>query len=107
MDKENIVNKVLRTPGPDPGPIAKLWQGIEGVYDAFGLMGGESTAPAKRFIFTGGVAYAIVYFVKPKFAFSGDKLRSWLLTSPEDQDATTLPAWMVALAAAGFGGLFV
>jgi hypothetical protein len=105
MAEQGIVDTVLNRKS-EASITERVWGSIEGVYDSLGLMEG-STAPAKRMIFTGGLASGVVYAIKPSSAFDSRGARPWILTSPGDPRATTSPWWIWAVAGAIFGGFFV
>ena len=79
---------------------------IEGAYDSIGLMRTES-APMKRFLFTGGLTYGIVYVAQPESMFDQNGPRPWSLTSPDAPNATAFPHYLIPILAGFVGGFMV
>lgn len=93
--------------GPSSGPLEKVYDGLEGLYDAFGLMNSDG-AEAKRFVFGNLVGSGIVFALKPQFAFtSSGEPRPWSLLNPQSPAKTALPWWMPGLAFGFFSGFLV
>lgn len=105
MSDQSPVDKILnRTP---TSPVAKLWDGIEGVYDSMGLMTGEA-AQARRFVFGALVGGGIMYLMKPTASYNPDGTpRPWAMSSPNASDKTALPWWAPGLAFGFFSGFLV
>lgn len=52
--------------------------------------------PAMRAAYGAGAGLAFAFGVKPNLMFDGDKPRAWIITSPDDADATWFP-WPAAV----------
>lgn len=80
---------------------------VENAYDSIGLMRGEQ-APMKRFLFTGGVLYTLVWLAQPRSMFDeAGNARAWSVISPEDPNATTFPHYLVPLIGGFVGGFLI
>jgi hypothetical protein len=95
--------------GDLPSPIEKAWNFFEKVYEGAGLMEpGDANSPAKRLVATAGVTSIVVWIAKPQIMFTADgEPKNWVITNPNDPNATHLPWWMVPLLGGFFGGFLV
>ena len=93
----------------EEGVISKIWGKFEDVYGALGRMSpGDESSPAKRLVFTAGVATVAVFSIKPQISFtSSGEMRPWVVTDPNNTEATHFPWWMIPVAAGFFGGFLV
>jgi hypothetical protein len=78
----------------------------EKFFDAIGLMRGPMS-PVYRGAFGFLAASALLFAVRPGFAFNGDgSPRQWAAMSPRD-DATPVPFWVAGLLVGAYCGLFI
>ena len=92
MTDENVLDKLIIDP-------------IEELMDKMGMMQGEF-APLKRAAFGSAVGAAVVWSVKPKSMFIGDKPRPWSLNN-KTSEATMIPWWMAAMFPGIILGVFI
>ncbi len=72
-----------------------------GAYYSLGL-----TTPTTRFLATAAVAGGLMLVTQPSFAFDNGNAKPWVITNPNDKNATVFP-WYIVPAAAGFFGGFM
>ena len=84
----------------------KVLDVVEGGYDALGMMRGEN-GELKRFVFTAGVAYGLVYAAQPSALYlPNGEARPWSAVT-DDPNSTTFPHWMVPVVAGFIGGFLI
>lgn len=104
------MHSVPAAPAPSLGvgsAVSRVYDSIEGVLDALGLMRG-TFAPFKRFVFAGGIAMIIVMAYKPDYAFNRGAIRPHKLLQGENPvPGTWMPFWAPGLIAGFAAALFI
>jgi len=76
------------------------------IMGGFGMIGGNT--PGRRFAGVMAAASGLEYFTKPGYAYDANgRMRPNAYISPNEPDATYLPAFLVPLILAGISATFI
>lgn len=107
LAKMNNNGAVPLPAAPPTGMVTSVYDRIEMLFDALGLMRG-TFAPMKRFVFGGGIALIIMMAYQPKYAFSRGQIRPHVwMAGDSPVPSTWIPFWVPPLLTGLFLALFI